>query len=183
MNIDLKNVINPAKLLKQLEKITFENLSEEQSAVLISLKEMKERMNHTINSSLIDKDYFPSLRYFDKDGVPMSFWEWSGYINDPEYKIIQQDKIGHFFVSTVWLGMDHGFGRYFFKEEASEKYQPIIFETMIFNDLEDQDEENCSLNNYQERYSTLNEAQEGHKIACALAINEINENKKIWKKK
>lgn len=60
---------------------------------------------------------------------------------------IANEKVGNKRVSTVFLGIDHGF--------MSEI--PILFETMIFGD----DEE------YQERYATYEEAEEGHKRVVA----------------
>jgi hypothetical protein len=56
------------------------------------------------------------------------------------------------FVSTVWLGLDHGFGY---------TDRPLIFETMIFGGDYDGGEW---------RYSTLDEALEGHQRACVLAF-------------
>ncbi len=53
-------------------------------------------------------------------------------------------------VSTVFLGLDHAWG----------DGPPMIFETMIFGGEHDQ---------YQERYSTWEEAEAGHKKACELA--------------
>ncbi len=53
-------------------------------------------------------------------------------------------------VSTVFLGLDHNYG----------DGEPILFETMIFGGNHDQ---------HQERYSTWEEAEEGHKQAVKLA--------------
>ena len=53
-------------------------------------------------------------------------------------------------VSTVFLGMDHNWG----------EGPPLLFKTMIFGGKNDE---------YQERYSTWEEAEEGHKKACKLA--------------
>jgi hypothetical protein len=53
---------------------------------------------------------------------------------------------GGSYVSTVFLGIDHGFGR---------KSLPVLFETMVFGGEYD---------NYQFRYCTLEEAQVGHQI-------------------
>ena len=58
-------------------------------------------------------------------------------------------------VSTVFLGMDHGFGY-----GAGD---PILFETMIFGGPQDQ---------YQERYCTFQEAQQGHAEAVQLAQSQ-----------
>ena len=54
-------------------------------------------------------------------------------------------------VSTVFLGIDHGFG---------DGSPPILFETMIFGGEHD---------DYQMRYSTWEEAEAGHITACKKA--------------
>lgn len=54
-------------------------------------------------------------------------------------------------VSTVFLGVDHNWG----------EGPPVLFETMIFGGPE---------NEYQERYCTWEEAEEGHKRAVELAF-------------
>ena len=56
-------------------------------------------------------------------------------------------------VSTVWLGLDHGWG----------DGPPLIFETMIFCHGH-----KCSLDEEQWRYSTEVQAVEGHAAAVAL---------------
>lgn len=48
--------------------------------------------------------------------------EWGRLMADQDYRIIKQDRISDFFVSTVWLGIDHHFGG----------GPPWIFETMVF---------------------------------------------------
>ena len=53
-------------------------------------------------------------------------------------------------VSTVFLGIDHNFG----------EGEPLLFETMIFGGEH---------SDYQERYSTLEEAKQGHLKAIKLA--------------
>jgi len=57
---------------------------------------------------------------------------------------------GEISVSTVFLGLDHSFGY----------GPPVLFETMIFGGPED---------GYQERYTTWDEAVEGHKKAVKIA--------------
>lgn len=51
---------------------------------------------------------------------------------------------GGAYVSTVFLGLDHRFGQ----------GEPLVFETMVFGGPLDQE---------QERYSTWDEAEAGHK--------------------
>lgn len=55
-------------------------------------------------------------------------------------------------VSTVFLGMDHNY----------MGGKPILFETMIFGGEHDE---------YQERYSTWEEAEEGHDKAITLVYS------------
>lgn len=57
-------------------------------------------------------------------------------------------------VSTVFLGINHAFGG----------GEPILWETMIFGGKEDQ---------YQERYSSKEEAIAGHLFAIKLAKGEV----------
>ena len=64
-------------------------------------------------------------------------------------------------VSTVFLGMDHSF----------DGGTPVLFETMIFGGEYDQ---------FQERYCTWDEAEEGHKVACELVSKiAIDREKKL----
>lgn len=83
--------------------------------------------------------------YYDRRGLPLVGPEaWSLLFNDPGYKRIGDDRIGEARVSTVWLGIDHGFG----------VGPPLIFETMIFGG---------PYNDDQWRYSTEAEAKAGHR--------------------
>jgi hypothetical protein len=68
---------------------------------------------------------------------------------NPERKAVRQETIGDIFVSTVFLGLDH----------AWNSGIPVLWETMIFGGEHDQ---------YQERYSSYEDALEGHQIALNL---------------
>lgn len=74
---------------------------------------------------------------------------WGQWMTDGDCKVGRSQK-GELLVSTVFLGLDHNFG----------EGKPLLFETMIFTGEHD---------GYQERYSTWEEAVEGHKKACELA--------------
>lgn len=96
-------------------------------------------------------------RYYNKEGEPITMREWLRLHGNMKYRRIALDETSvvrasgsreSVEVSTVWLGMDHGFG-----------CEPLIFETMIFGGPHDV---------YQERYATLEEAKAGHKRACKL---------------
>lgn len=88
---------------------------------------------------------------YDINGNPITFDEFRKIrtLN----KRVALDNIDGVEVSTVWLGFNHQYG----------DGPPLIFETMIFG---------CSgdLDGYQERYSTLEQAQQGHKKATRLVM-------------
>jgi hypothetical protein len=80
-----------------------------------------------------------------------------GDLNWKQDRTVKKDKITSHgvdvTVSTVFLGLDHNWG----------DGPPILFETMIFGGERDE---------YQERYSTWGEAEEGHQRAIEL-VNSI----------
>jgi len=69
--------------------------------------------------------------------------------NNPERKAVKQEHIGDIFISTVFLGLDH----------AWDSDIPVLWETMIFGGEHDQ---------YQDRYTSHEDALEGHQIALNL---------------
>lgn len=71
-----------------------------------------------------------------------SLLEWAKQFEDSK-RHVANDLVGDVRVSTVFLGLDHGFG--------SEV--PILFETMVFGGKLDQE---------QVRYATYDEAEKGH---------------------
>lgn len=83
--------------------------------------------------------------YYDKAGKPIDMWRWAALFEQPGYKRIAQHKYRNIEVSTVWLGVDHGFGY---------SDQPIIFETMVFRN---------GRGHEMNRYYTEAEAIEGHR--------------------
>lgn len=91
--------------------------------------------------------------YFDRDGKPITdALEWTKLFKDDEYRRVAYDTLpGGGYLSTVWMGLDHGRG----------DGPPIIFETMAFP---------AERYNIQERYSRLDEALAGH----ARILAELN---------
>lgn len=97
--------------------------------------------------------------YYRRDGTPYEgtpddptgLRAWSEDFHDRGYSVVKRTVLRNGrFVSTVWMGLDHAvFGK------------PMIFETMVFtsgksmSDTLDQD-----------RYSTEEEAIEGHEAMC-----------------
>lgn len=68
---------------------------------------------------------------------------WGKWFQDANRQIVRSE-IGDVTVSTVFLGLDHGF---------VPDDPPVLFETMVFGGIADQ---------YQERYQTRDEAIAGH---------------------
>lgn len=65
-------------------------------------------------------------------------------------RTVKRDEIGDILVSTVFLGLDHSW---------TPGGKPVLWETMIFGGEHDQ---------YQERYTSHEDALEGHKKALEL---------------
>ena len=106
--------------------------------------------------------------YFDMEGKPITLRQWAdGQMPTPEGKnpkVVKQEHVGDYFISTVLLGLDHSFG----------SGPPLIFETMIFNQSDDAKElGNDWLDTYCERYSTKEQALEGHQVAVEYAKNLV----------
>lgn len=102
----------------------------------------------------------------NKQPYKVSLEEGLKVYEDPEMKIVQQDRFEDedIFVSTVFLGLDHGWG-----DRELPDYKPLLFETMIFGG---------KYNDFQTRYHTYNEAKEGHAYALNLVKESLNNIKK-----
>lgn len=97
----------------------------------------------------------------NKEPYEVSIEEAVKLYDDLEMKIVKQDKLDDgTFISTVFLGMDHGW----WDERKNHNYKPVLFETMIFGGEYDQ---------YQERYTTYQKALEGHEQAIKLAKQKL----------
>ena len=80
--------------------------------------------------------------------------EASQWLEDNDNRrIVKRDEIGGILVSTVFLGLDH----------AWDSDIPVLWETMIFGGEHDQ---------YQERYTSYEDALEGHEFALTLITKE-----------
>ncbi len=77
---------------------------------------------------------------------------WGEWFNRIEARRVSYTKLGKtgYVVSTVFLGLDHNF----LVTETGGNYQPIVFETMVFD--KDRNEMGCF------RYTTWIEAIQGH---------------------
>jgi hypothetical protein len=93
--------------------------------------------------------------FYNRKGEPITPEEWGKLHEDPVQRRVAEDTIGTIYVSTAWLGIDHGIGR-----------RRLIFETMTF------DEEGTG--ELQDRYSTEAEALAGHRAAVLRLLKDAN---------
>lgn len=85
--------------------------------------------------------------------------EWVQLIEAGDARTVFQATVDGYFVSTVFLGIDHNWSG----------GVPILFETMIFLRREEVEEQaDWELVGYQRRYSTWLEAEQGHEEAVKL---------------
>lgn len=83
----------------------------------------------------------------DHKAVPCSIKEWGEAYKDDTHRRVAFTKIGEIEVSTVFLGINYAF----------DDRPPLLFETMVFGGPLDQE---------QERYSTWEQAEIGHRFMC-----------------
>jgi hypothetical protein len=74
---------------------------------------------------------------------------------NPERKAVKQEYVGDVRISTVFLGLDHAWPR--------DGDTPLLWETMIFGGEHDQ---------YMDRYTSYEDAVEGHQTALNLVNNQ-----------
>jgi hypothetical protein len=89
--------------------------------------------------------------HYDRQGKEIDFETWGNFFQDKSYQIVTQFEETRgdgtqIKISTVWLGIDHNF----------LGGPPLIFETIIFGD--------CPFDQSQWRWTTEQEAIEGHKL-------------------
>lgn len=97
----------------------------------------------------------PSALFYDRDGQPTDHDDWARAFEDQAGRQIGRDQVGDALVSTVWLGLNHN----------RAVGPPLIFETLIFGGPSDGD---------MWRYSTEEEALEGHRQAVAFLAEKVS---------
>jgi hypothetical protein len=97
----------------------------------------------------------PSIGHYDRNGEPIDFWTYCQLFENRNYRVLASKRIGHVYVSTVWLGLDH-----------SWRGGMLIFETMVFGGRR---------NGYQERYATEEEARLGQFLTEAHVACDMQE--------
>lgn len=92
--------------------------------------------------------------YYDKEGLPITAMSWALLMESATYRLIKQDEAKNKnWVSTVWLGLNHG----------HKKGEILIFETMVFRSQDDTTIVSGR------RYATEKKAREGHEELLAEA--------------
>lgn len=102
--------------------------------------------------------------WYDRQGRRISVNEASRLGKNRAYKVVKQEQVGMYWISTVWLGLNHGW---------TETGPPVIFETMVFPQSGDEnidalvkatedDEWGSMLERDSDRYCTEAEALAGH---------------------
>lgn len=100
-------------------------------------------------------------RYYILDGhtvVPCNDINVWGRCFGGDGRIVAKTEIGPLYISTVFLGLDHNFS---YLIDGAGDHEPLVFETMIFDDGDD---------SYQTRCSTWEQAEEMHRVAVEIAI-------------
>lgn len=95
------------------------------------------------------------MQYYKLQGrevVPATREEFAEMFENDDARRVGRTTRNGVTVSTVFLGLDHGFG---------ETAQPVVFETMVFGGPDDE---------YQERCCTYAEAEAMHERACQTAF-------------
>lgn len=104
--------------------------------------------------------------YFDRKGRRITQLEYMRLFKDKDYQHIKQWYIPRrnaptVMVSTIWLGMDHGFGRH---------DKPVIFETGVFEVSKDGQRIGTELEMY--RYDSEEEALREHDVIVLRYVNQ-----------
>lgn len=86
-----------------------------------------------------------TVNWYDREGRPITMDEWVTLLGDGDYKRVAESNVGEFWVSTVWMGLDH--------DISGGK---LIFETMVW------EVGTATIVYGPVRYSTLAAAKAGH---------------------
>jgi hypothetical protein len=89
--------------------------------------------------------------------VAVDMYTWADWLRTAD-RHVGRTMVGGIEISTVFMGLDHNF---------SGKGDALLFETMIFPDIETGEE------TYMTRCATYAEAEDMHRIAVALTIQQV----------
>lgn len=94
----------------------------------------------------------PRSLCYDRAGNPIDHERFSELIRDDAYRRVALDDVGGVRVSTIWLGVDHGY-------RGNDDDAPVIFETMVYAV---DDAGFTRFGEWQRRYHTESEALAAH---------------------
>lgn len=105
-----------------------------------------------------DPDFWLKLNkmYYARDGREISLAGWSVRREVSGYRWLDRTSFEDLEVSTVWLGIDHGF----------MQGAPVIFETMVFQVDPSTRQWTDDYERFMDRYCTEREALKGHSDIC-----------------
>lgn len=89
----------------------------------------------------------------------VDLYTWAEWFQNSPDRIVAKTNVKGVGISTIFMGLDHNF---------DSKGKPILFETMIFNSHLD------VLKQFQERYTSLEDAKKGHKKAVNFVRRTLN---------
>lgn len=115
------------------------------------------------------EDIGARLGLYDRQGNRLSMSRWILLTDDEDYRRVASTDVGPYWVSTVWLGMDHSFGL---------GGRPILFETMVFqrDQRDDRDDEDVGVRDLDcVRYWSEEEALKGHEDMVTLIRATLQE--------
>ncbi len=96
-----------------------------------------------------------------REPVPCDFLTWARSFEDIEARQIAIDVLdGAVTISTVFLGLDHGFGG----------GRPVLFETLVFGG---------PLDGEMDRYCTYDEAEAGHTAMLQRVVEAVEAGEQI----
>lgn len=107
----------------------------------------------------------------DENGEPVpefNIFKWSNWFHFAKNRQVCRHNLGRVDISTVFLGMDHGWGRGL----------PVLWETMVFGGQYD---------GYTARYTSKYGAKHGHQIILKMVLTQKRKSrshafKVLWKK-
>lgn len=103
----------------------------------------------------------PRHAVLDEDGnvVPCDLMTWARWFELSRQRIIEQDEIEDYWVSTIFLGLNH---------QYHPHGAPLWFETMVFYAPEYDGQWDRMIREqagWSERYTTIQQARAGHQLA------------------
>jgi hypothetical protein len=96
--------------------------------------------------------------YYDKQGKQLDCMAWSALFEDPSYRLVKNDILGKYLISTIWLGLSNF----------------TMFETMIFELVGNH---KYPVFDYMERCGTESEALANHEEAVEIVRKAMEEEK------